>query len=294
MPRLDCHRKGCTRIRSEFSLFLSRRHPPCLDGYTFCSDACLEAHLEAELSDRWHRLLRERSRRIPRPRLGTILLQDALITADQLDEAVSMQRQTHQGRLGEWLQRLGFVDEHQITVALAKQYGLPLINLTHYVTRSEAASLVPGKVAKYSAMLPLGYDDSHKSLQVAVAGPVNFRSQEVLRRMVRKGLLTFMADESAIDHLIEQWYEPQELDICAAPTYGSLDELLGIGRELLAAAANQRADNIQAELLEDFFWARIDVGTKSRHVFCRHTMAPVQVRAPLPENQFAAVAVGVS
>ncbi len=288
MPRFDCHRKGCTRIRSELSLFLSRRRPPRLDGYTFCSDACLEAYLEQELSDRWHRLLRDRRRRIPRPKLGTILLQDALITADQLEEAVNRQRQTQQGRLGEWLRRLGFADEHQITVALAKQCGLPLINLTHVDPRSDAARLIPGRVAKCTGLLPVGYDDFQKSLQIAVTGPVNFSSQESIRRMVRRGLLTFIGDQSAIEALIEQWYGPEELTLSSVPTYSSLSDLLEIGRELLVSAANQRADNLQVELLEDFLWARIDVGARTQHVFCRHTTVPAQGRVPLPEPAFAA------
>ncbi len=288
MPRLDCHRKGCTRIRSEFGLFLTRRRAPRFNGYTFCSEACLEAHLEQELSECWHRLLRDRGRRIPRPKLGTILLQDALITADQLDEAVAMQRQAQEGRLGEWLQRLGFVDEHQITVALAKQYGLPLINLAHLDARSDAARLIPGRVAKCSGLLPVGYDDSHNSLQIAVTGPVNFGLQESIRRMVRRGLLTFIGDQSAIEALIERWYEPEDLDLMSAPPYSSLCDLLKIGRELLSAAANQRADNIQAELLEGFFWARIDAAGTSHHLFCRHAAEPAQGRVLVPAHHFAA------
>ncbi len=292
MPRFDCHRKGCTRIRSEFSLYLSRRRPPRLDGYTFCSDACLEAYLEQELSDRWHLLLRDRRRRIPRPKLGTILLQDALITADQLDEAVSRQRQTQRGRLGEWLQRLGFADEHQITVALAKQYGLPLINLTYADPRSDAAKLIPGRVAKCSSLLPVGYDDAQKSLHVAVTGPVNFSSHESIRRMVRRGLLTFIGDQSAIETLIEQWYGPEELNLSSVPTYSSLGDLLELGRELLVSAVDQRADNLQVELLEDFLWARIDIGARTQHVFCRHRTVPSQERVPVPEPEFAAAGAG--
>jgi len=294
MPRPNCHRKGCTKIRSEFSLFLSRRRPACFDGYSFCSESCLEAYLESELTDRWHRLLREKNRRIPRPKLGTILLQTAFITPDQLDEAVNMQRQTQQGRLGEWLQRLGFVEEHQITLALAKQYGLPLINLRNSETRSEAVKLVPGKVAKCSRLLPVGYDDDHNSLRIAVTGPVNFHSQEAVRRMVRKGILTYIGDQSDIEALIEQWYKPEELDLSNVLTYSSLEELLEIGRELVAAATNQRVDNIQAELLVDLFWARLDFGGKSRHLFYRHTTTPVPEQEPLPAPRLAVASAGVS
>ena len=292
MPKPNCNRKGCTKIRSEFSLFLSRRRPAHFEGHAFCSDSCLDMHVEYELTEKWHRLLWEKNRRIPRPKIGTILLQSAFITPDQLDEAVNLQRQTQKGRLGDWLLRLGFVEEHQITMALARQYGLPLINLRDSDTRSEAIRMIPGKVAKCSSLLPVGYDDSHDSLRIAVTGPVNFNSQEAVRRMVHKGILTYIGDESAIELLIEQWYELEERDLSNVPTYSSLDELLEIGKGLAATAANQRADNIQAELLEDFFWARLDFGPRSRHLFYRHTTAPLPEREPIPAGQFTLASAG--
>jgi hypothetical protein len=201
-----------------------------------------------------------------------------------------MQRQAQHGRLGEWLLRLGFLEEHQITMALAKQYGLPLINLTISQTRSDVTRWIPGRVAKCSSLLPVGYDDSQKSLQVAVTGPVNFNSQEAVRRMVRKGILPFIADQSAVESLIEEWYEPAERDLSSAPSYCTLGDLLEIGRELLASAIDQRATNIRIELLEDFFWVRIDSREGSRHVFCRHRTDPLPDRLPLPASQFAATA----
>lgn len=294
MPKPSCSRKGCAKIRSELSLFLSRRRPAQFEGYSFCSESCLDMHMEYELTEKWHRLLRERNRRIPRPKIGTILLQTAFITPDQLDEAVNLQRQTQQGRLGDWLLRLGFVEEHQITMALARQYGLPLINLRDSDSRSEAIKMIPGKVAKCSGLLPVGYDDSHNSLRVAVTGPVNFNSQEAVRRMVRKGILTYIGDQSAIELLIQQWYEPEELDFSSVPTYSSLEELLEIGRDLAATAASQRAVNIQAELLEEFFWVRLDFGPKSRHLFYRHTPAPVRERVAITAGQFAVASAGAS
>ncbi len=286
----ECHRKGCTRIRSEFSLLLSRRRPPRYDGYDFCSESCLETHLESELTERWHLLQQNTNRRIPRPRLGTILLQDSSVTPEQLDEAVNMQRRTHEGRIGEWLTRLGFVEEHQVTMALAKQYGLPMINLKGSFARSDAARLIPGKVARCTGCLPVGFGDRRRSLHVAVSGPVNFNSQEAIRRMVRMVILTFIGDQSAIESLTEQWYGPEDLEESSTPVYRSLDDLLELGRRLLVTAADMRADNVQAELLDDCFWARVDSGMRSRHLFHRYAAARLQEHRPLSERVHAALA----
>ncbi len=281
MPKYHCYRKECNRIRTEFNIFLNRRRPPQYEGNSFCSDACLQMHFESELSEKWRRLRMDQERRIPRPKLGTILMQTAYITRDQLNEAIRLQTQTQKGRIGEWLLRLGFVEEHQITAALAKQYGLPLINLNNSEANADAVRMIPGKVAKCSGLVPVGFDDGHSALRVAVTAPVNFHSQEAIRRMVRKGIVPYIGDESAIARLLEQMYGPEELDLSNVPTFGSLEELLDVGNEIIASAINNRAQDIQAELAHDFFWVRLDFPTESHHHFFRYEAAAVQSQDPV-------------
>ena len=191
---MNCHRKGCTRTRSSFRMLLNKRCPPSFDHQDYCSETCLQDQAENELRDRWRRMQQEKSRHIPRPRLGTILLETAYITPEQLDAAVSMQRQARQGRLGEWLLRLGFVEEHQITVALSRQFGIPMIQLQNSPARADAAKMIPGPVAKCSNLVPVGYDDDRSALRIAMSGPVDFSSQEAIRRMLRKGIVPYIGD----------------------------------------------------------------------------------------------------
>lgn len=254
-------------------------------GETFCSDECLRAHVESVVSDAWRRQQLESTRKIPRPKLGTILMQTAYLTRDQLNQAIQLQSETRQGRIGEWLLRLGFVEEHQITAALARQYGLPLINLENSGANAEAVRMVPGKVAKCSGLIPVGFDDSQTSLRVAVSGPVNFTSQEAIRRMVRKGIITYIGDQSAIERLLESNYEPEDLDISSAPTFGSLEELIDLGNDMVSLALEQRAQDIQAELVDDFFWIRFDFWSASHHHFFRYESAANEQRERLQRDQ---------
>jgi hypothetical protein len=270
MPKYRCYRKECTKIHSEFSLFMNRRRPPKFENHIFCSDHCLFTYFENEIREKWRRLKVERERTIPRPKIGTILMQTAFITRDQLEEAIRMQSVTQEGRLGEWLLKLGFVDEHQITEALAKQYGLPLIDLKNPDTSTDAVRMIPGKVAKRSGLVPVGFDDDHSLLRVAVTAPVDFQSQKAIRRMVGKGLAPYIGDQSAIQHLLEQYYQPEELDLYNVRTYDSLEGLLEEGREVVASAIDNRALDIQAELIQDFFWMRLEYPEETHHHFFRH------------------------
>ncbi len=287
MSKLVCHRKECTRIRSEFSLFMNRKRPPQYEGNTFCSDSCLWTYFETALNEKWRRLQIEKDRRIPRPKLGTILMQTAFITREQLDEAIKLQRDNREGRIGEWLRRLGFVEEHQVTAALARQYGLPVINLRNSMGNAEAVRMIPGKVAKCSGIFPVGFDDNQTSLLVAVSAPVNFNSQEAIRRMVRKGIIPYIGDQSAIQQLLEQWYEPEELDISNVPTFSSLEDLVGLGNEMVATAINQRALDIKAELVQDFFWMRLDFPCESHHYFFRYMSPQAQSHERVSDRDVA-------
>jgi hypothetical protein len=287
MPKYPCYRRECNRIRSEFNIFLNRRRPPQYEGNTFCSDSCLQMYFESELTEKWRRLQMEQERRIPRPKLGTILMQTAFVTRDQLDEAIKLQTQTREGRIGEWLLRLGFVEEHQITAALAQQYGLPLINLNNSDANADAVRMIPGKVAKCSGLVPVGFEDRQTALRIAVTAPVNFHSQAAIRRMVRKGIVAYIGDESAIEKLLEQMYEPEDLDLSNVPTFSSLEDLVEVGNEIIATAINHRAQDIRAELVQDFFWIRLDFPTQSHHHFFRYAPTPMQKHDPMQEKEDA-------
>ena len=270
MPKRNCHRKGCHRIRSEFSLFLSRRNPPRFSEQPFCSESCLLAEIEQVLAERWDLLQSQKRRKVPRPKLGTILLLGHYLTRDQLDEALAVQQKTGRGRIGEWLIRLGFVEEHHVTQALSQQWGMPVIDLAHCDIPSGIATLVPGRVARCAALLPVGYDERQRALQVAMSNPIDFSSQGALRRMLRMEIVPFVADGSAVRSLIERCYAPSESDVTGCLSFDSRSELLTLVRRRVRDAISERAVNFEFELLEDYTWLRLDFQAESKHEVYRH------------------------
>lgn len=273
MRRSNCHRKGCSRIRSDFSFFLSRRRPPRFENRWFCSETCLQLHVEAALSERWQALSRERQRFMPRPRLGTILLECACVGRDQIERARKCQMQAGEGRIGEWLLRLGYVTEQQVTFALSRQFGLPVIKLRESERPSDAAHLVPGRVARSLRFLPVGLDDQQDALRIAVSPPLDLHFQEALRRMIGKGLVTFIADASTLATLLDRWYEfeaAREQDVAAYTTFEDVRE---IARSTADFACANRAENLQFEFPGGCFWTRVDFSSGSIHQLYRHAPA---------------------
>ncbi|MEL6546399.1 MAG: ATPase, T2SS/T4P/T4SS family [Myxococcota bacterium] len=63
-----------------------------------------------------------------RKRLGEMLLDGGLITTEKLDLALNVQRRT-QERLGQIIERLGFISPDDIARTVSAQYGIPFVNL---------------------------------------------------------------------------------------------------------------------------------------------------------------------
>ncbi|MCV5638823.1 hypothetical protein OFN49_28455, partial [Escherichia coli] len=63
-----------------------------------------------------------------RKRLGDLLVEEGIVSEDQIQQALSAQRSTGQ-KLGDALIDLGFITEKQMLEFLSQQLGLPLIDL---------------------------------------------------------------------------------------------------------------------------------------------------------------------
>ena len=80
-------------------------------------------------------------------RLGELLIQQGLVTPDQLGIAFAEQKQ-HNIQIGRILVRLGFVTEAAIRDIMARTVGQESIDLAHVVADPEALRLVPKDFAQ--------------------------------------------------------------------------------------------------------------------------------------------------
>ena len=94
------------------------------------------------------------SARTPGRRLGQLLLEDGLVTAAQVDQAVARQRASGE-RMGSVLVRLGFLTEDQLVGALSRQYGLEAIALSQLDVDPEVLRLVPVQIARKYQVLAI-------------------------------------------------------------------------------------------------------------------------------------------
>ena len=99
-------------------------------------------------------------------RLGELLVQQGLITKDQLAIVLAEQRNSNVP-IGRLLVRLGFVTETAIRDIMARTVGQESIDLAQVIADPEALSLVPEEFARRNHLLPIAYDPAEHVLTIA-------------------------------------------------------------------------------------------------------------------------------
>jgi type IV pilus assembly protein PilB len=169
-------------------------------------------------------------------RLGDILVKENLITADQLKQALEMQKQKG-GRLGTCMVKLGFVTDDEVTAVLSRQYGVPSINLKYYEVDPTVIKLIPRDTAERYQIVPLSRVGS--TLTIAMTDPTNVFAMDDIKFMTGFNVEPVVASESAIAEAIGKFYGEaqavQELDKV-------MKDLAGDEADLELAAEEQEMD----------------------------------------------------
>jgi type II secretory ATPase GspE/PulE/Tfp pilus assembly ATPase PilB-like protein len=140
-------------------------------------------------------------------RLGDLLVQQGLVTTDQLAIALAEQRHSNIP-IGRLLVRLGFVTETAIRDIMARTIGQESIDLAHVVADSEALRMVPQEFARRNRMLPIAYDPAEQVLTIATPEIFNVVAMDQLRAMLgpRTEVKPQFASEDQLDNYIDQFY----------------------------------------------------------------------------------------
>ena len=93
--------------------------------------------------------------RNPWPALGTLLVRDGVITAEQLEFALAAKRRSPQIRLGEILVEHGYCNQEQIAIVLAEQHELQYVHVTLESLDMEAATLLSENLARRYCAIPI-------------------------------------------------------------------------------------------------------------------------------------------
>jgi type IV pilus assembly protein PilB len=144
---------------------------------------------------------------VKKKRLGEILIDEGLITEEQLENALTFQKGKNK-KLGKVLIELGYISDIQVAETLTKQLSLTFVNCTGYSPPPEVLSVISKETAEKKLVFPLELNG--KNLKIAMANPMDWETIEDLSFETGLNLSVSVSSENSILDAIETYYGVEE------------------------------------------------------------------------------------
>lgn len=144
-------------------------------------------------------------------RIGDILIEQGLITSEQLKEALEMQHNGNKKRLGEIFVEIGAISREELYGVLQYVYETEYIDLSNYVIDPEVISLISEKAALRFKLIPISKNDDE--LIIAMANPLDVYAIDFVRDHTKiKKIKSLLASDEDVLNAITNYYELGEYD----------------------------------------------------------------------------------
>ena len=172
------------------------------DSLWFCEPACFGAQLEYRVRNLLSTFLEQKtkSHRLP---LGLLLVEQGAVTHTQLRDALRLQRESASGRIGDFFFGIGAITEHQLTSALAQQWGCPIFPLERQHPHPSWSALVPLALLESALAVPAHSNPDTRTLHIAFAERPDHTLLYAVEQMLDCRTVACMAAKSAVSQLLD-------------------------------------------------------------------------------------------
>ncbi len=206
-------------------------------------------------------------------RLGDVLVQQRLISQEQLQQTLELQQQTGK-KVGRLLIESGVITEELLADALARQLRVPFINLKTFPFRGDVVKLMPESAARRFRALVL--EDKGDSLLVAMADPLDLFAYDEITRLLRRSISIAAVPESQLALACDRLYRrTEEISGLARALEKDLGDAVDFG-ELTASAGAEGAPVVR--LLQSLFEDATQVGASDIHIEPMESGLQIRVR----------------
>lgn len=229
-------------------------------------------------------------------RLGDVLINNGVITQEQLGKALEQQKGSGK-KLGEVLVEEGYATEEAIAGALARQMGYAMVNLQNMTVEPDILNLVPVNVLKKDVIFPFEYaPDRPNVLRVAMADPMDMYAQDDITIITNCQVEIVVATTRSIMLAIDKYYGQGEVDsaleaYAKEKNFASEEEDLAaedinsspivmLVKDMIEKAVRQRASDIHVEPMERIVRVRyrIDGALYERAQYNIKTLSAIAAR----------------
>ena len=207
-------------------------------------------------------------------RLGAILLQQKLLSKEQLQLSMEIQKRTGR-RLGRIFVENGFVTENQVSAAVARQLGIPYINLKLFNTNPAVVRLLPEMQARRFRALVL--EDRSDSLLVGIADPSDLFAFDEISRVLNRRIEMAVVNEGELLQTIDRIYRRTEeiTDFVRELGQDLGNSPIDFGTLSLAAGAEEAP---VVKLLQSIFNDATQIGASDIHIEPQEDMLRIRFR----------------
>jgi MSHA biogenesis protein MshE len=206
-------------------------------------------------------------------RLGDVLVQQKLISQEQLQQTLDLQRTTGK-KVGRLLIETGVITEELLANGLARQLRIPFVNLKTFPFRADVIKLLPEAMARRFKALAL--EDKGDVLLVALADPLDLFAYDELTRILKRNIAIAAVPEGQLAAAFDRLYRrTEEISGLARALERDLGDAVDFG-ELTATVGIEGAPVVR--LLQSLFEDAMQVGASDVHIEPQETSLQIRVR----------------
>ncbi|ENY72029.1 type IV pilin [Aeromonas diversa CDC 2478-85] len=197
-------------------------------------------------------------------RLGDLLVQEQIVSDDQLQLALQQQRQTGR-KLGATLIELGFISEVQLLQFLARQLEVPFFDLNTLTIDAAAVQLLPEVQARRYRALAVNRSDD--VVTVAMSDPADLSALDAVAALLapRQMALAVAREGQLLDYFDRLYRRTREIESFAEQLREEYQEAdFELGGSALEGAGEGEAT--VAKLLRSLFEDAVQMGASDIHI----------------------------
>ncbi|MCL5668606.1 MAG: GspE/PulE family protein, partial [Gammaproteobacteria bacterium] len=201
---------------------------------------------------------------IPRKkiRLGDLLVQNKVISENQLNSALAIQKKSGR-KLGRVLIENNFVEEDKLLDFLSRQLQIPFVDLRYYKFSPDTVRLLSETYARRFRTIVL--EEKESDYLIGMADPTDIFAYDELARMLKRPLRLALVREADLLRTLDTVYRRTEEIISFAEKLG--EEMAA--NEFDLAGLAQAADVTDApvvKLLQSMFEDAVQIGASDIHI----------------------------
>lgn len=139
-----------------------------------------------------------------RRRIGDMLVEQGLISEEQLHELLAMQAEMEETKLGELAIAKGLLDEDQLLHVISEQLGIPIVDLSDLIIEPEVPGILTPRIAIRHQILPI--EERADGVTIAMSDPTNVQGIDDASLIINKPIDIVLARRDDLIAHLEQFY----------------------------------------------------------------------------------------